>query len=49
MQSANVISPIYVVLQNIKKYQNFHESWDLKTSSRPFCVCKELNTTSIRK
>ena len=27
----------------------FWKNWGLKTSSRPFCVCKELRTTSIGK
>ena len=30
----------------IKKFQ---ENFDLETSSRPFCVYKELSTTSIGK
>ena len=32
-----------------KKSKKFYESCDLKTSSRLFCVCKELSTTSISK
>ena len=27
----------------------FYKNCDLETSSRPICVCKELNTTSIGK
>ena len=29
--------------------KKFHKNCDLKTSFRPFCVCKDLNTTSIGK
>ena len=29
--------------------KNFYKNCDLKTSSRPFYVCKELSTTSIAK
>ena len=29
--------------------KNFYKNCDLKTSSRLFCVCKELSTTFIRK
>ena len=32
--------------QFIKK---FYKNYDLKTSPRPFCVCKELGTTSTGK
>ena len=43
-QSVNEISPVYITLQKriIKK---FDKNCDLKTSSRPFCVCRELSTT----
>ena len=29
--------------------QKFYKDCDLKTSSRPFCVCKELSKTTIGK
>ena len=29
--------------------KNFYKNCDLKTSSRPFCVCKEWSVTSIGK
>ena len=29
--------------------KKFYRNCGLKTSSRPFCVCKELSTTSIGK
>ena len=29
--------------------KKFYKNCSLKTSSRPFCVCKELSTTSIGK
>ena len=29
--------------------KKFYKNCSLKTSSRPFCVCKELSTTSIAK
>ena len=33
-----------------KKFiKRFYKNCDLKTSSRPFCVRKELSTTSVRK
>ena len=32
-----------------KNYQNFCKNCDLKTSSRPFCVCKKSYTTAIGK
>ena len=32
-----------------KSSKFFCKNCDLKTSSRPFCVCKELRTTSIGK
>ena len=31
------------------KIKTFYKNCDLTTSSRPFCVCKELSTTSIGK
>ena len=45
-QSVNEIWPVYI-LQQEKKNQTFLQNRDLKTSSRPFCACKELSTTSI--
>ena len=38
--------PNYKRKKIIKK---FNKTWDLETSSRPFCVCNELGTTSIGK
>ena len=33
-----------------KKFiKNFYKKCGLKASSRPFCVCKEVTTTSIGK
>ena len=29
--------------------EKFPKNRDLKTSSRPFCVCKELSTTPVGK
>ena len=29
--------------------KKFHQNYGLESSSRPFCVCKELSTTSIGK
>ena len=29
--------------------KKFYKNWSLETSSRPFCVCKELSTSSIGK
>ena len=29
--------------------KNFHNNYHLKTSSKPFYVCKESNTTAIEK
>ena len=29
--------------------KNFYKNCGLKTSSRPFCGCKELSKTSLRK
>ena len=37
------------MLHQKKFYQKFFKNNDLKTCSRPFCVCKELSTTSVRK
>ena len=39
----------FVKLQKKKFYQKFYKNCDLKTGSRPFCVGKELSTTSIVK
>ena len=41
--------PIYVVLQKKKIIKKFGQHCYLKTSSRRFCVCKELGTTSTGK
>ena len=30
-------------------FKKFCKNYGLKTSSRPFCVCKELSTVSIGK
>ena len=41
-----------VFLCHIKKEKTLSKNLknsDLKTSSRPFCLCKELSTTSIGK
>ena len=38
----NKIWRVYVILQKKKFYQKFLKNCDQKTSSRPFCVCKEL-------
>ena len=32
-----------------KNFKKFHKNCDLKTSLRPFCVCKELSKNSIGK
>ena len=32
-----------------KIVKKFHKTCDLETSSRPFCVCKELSATSVKK
>ena len=32
-----------------KNFKKFYKNCGLKTSSRVFCVCKELSTTSVRK
>ena len=37
----------YYIRKNFTK--KLHKNCDLKNSSRPFCVCNELSTTSIRK
>ena len=29
--------------------ETFYKNYDLKTSSRPYCVCEELSTTPIGK
>ena len=29
--------------------EKFYQNCGLKTSSRPFCVCEELSTTSVGK
>ena len=42
----------FISLQKKKKkkiIKKFYKNCDLKTSSRPFCVCKELSTNSIGK
>ena len=49
MQSVNGIWPVYVILQKQKFPQKFLQNYSPKTSSRPFCVCKELGATSIGK
>ena len=49
MQPVNEILSIYVILQKKKNYQKVYKNCDLKTSSRPICVCKELGITSIGK
>ena len=53
MQSVNEIWPVYVILQKKKKekkiIKKFYKNCGLKTSFRPFCVCKELSATSIEK
>ena len=36
-------------LQNKNIIKKIGKNWDLKTSFIPFCVCKELYTTSIEK
>ena len=43
------IWPVDVTLQNKKYIKKIFKTCDLKISSRPFCVCKELSTTFIEK
>ena len=35
--------------KRMKIIKEFYKKWDLNTSFRHFCVCKEFNTTSIEK
>ena len=46
-KSVNEIWPIYVISHKKIFFQKIPQNCDLKTSSRPFCVCKKLSTTSI--
>ena len=47
MQSVNEIWLVYVILQKKKFHEKIYKNCGLKTSSRPFCVCKELSTTLL--
>ena len=44
-----VLMKIGQILQKEKFIKKLYKNCDIKTSSRPFCVCKELSTTSIGK
>ena len=45
----SVLVKIGQILQKEKFIKKLYKNCDIKTSSRPFCVCKELSTTSIGK
>ena len=45
----SVLMKIGQILQKEKFIKKLYKNCDIKTSSRPFCVCKELSTTSIGK
>ena len=56
--SLNNLESKYILLMKFDQFtsyykrifiKKFYKNCDLKTSSRPFCVCKELSTTSIGK
>ena len=45
----SVLMKIGQILKKEKFIKKLYKNCDIKTSSRPFCVCKELSTTSIGK
>ena len=47
--SVNEIWPTYVISQMKEIIKVVYKNCNLKTSSRPFCVCKVLSKTSIGK